>query len=747
MTEQLEQPTLRELDPLNPEAEPPLDRFCDVVLDGGVINGVVYPGFLIELARKFRFRSLGGTSVGAIAAALAAACEYNRRYGSNNGFNEGLAKMPGELADWVDESEKITRIRSLFQPDPTVRPLFNWFVDILGSRLKVKNETAAGAKAAQNTSLSYVVPDKPWAVTRFLGVAWLKAIRCFWPAWLKALNRPGPGWLLILTCVFLAVIYRQFANPFNIFWQITLPGSVLLFGVLVIAPVWTIFSQIRTLLFLPGSGACTGVRSENSAHQGLSEWLHEGVQKSAGLSLHKPLTFGNLWAAPCGPKDADGTKQPRSVDLRMITTCLSHGRIYELPLTDTSLVLMFKLSEFKPYFPAEVIDHLRRVSKRLSFDSCALLQRKYNERLAAIDPTTTNGPVKLLKLKSLASRIDFIFNQPEDFKNGLNDPDIRELPSADLPIVVAARFSMSCPMLFQNLPLIGFNFDTDFEDLDFVRLWFSDGGIGSNFPIHLFDKSIPRWPSFGLKILDDPPRLNSQDKPIKTYIPFAHKDGSDDNLLYPRDRGAFTMVNSLPSFSSVIKLLFSIYTSAKDGHDQSFLRMPDVRNRVVRIYMNDRAGNMLNLKIEPKQIIDLALIVGAEGGRNAALAYLGQQQNPRYAAWVNSWQDHRWVRFNMLTQGLRSYLKGFTSAVNSVGLPETTDGDSLIDQIMQASSTPPLRSRPLMSDEIVLTQAQSDELLAIVNAISALELQLCALDLPQPYMPEPMPVLRFKPQY
>lgn len=747
MTKQLEQPTLRELDPLNPEAEPPLDRFCDVVLDGGVINGVVYPGFLIELARKFRFRSLGGTSVGAIAAALAAACEYNRRYGSNNGFNEGLAKMPGELADWVNEAEKITRIRSLFQPDPTVRPIFNWFVDLLGGRLNNINAmvaeelerikaTALTGQVNKADSLSYELPDKPWSIARLI---------C--RVWLKTMHHLGPNIFEMLLWALLAFVCVVIVNPLSVFWQVVLPQYFFLVGALVVSPLLCFSKQIYMLIRLPGSGACSGMRSEKSPNQGLSEWLHEGVQKAANMPLHKPLTFSNLWAAPNGPKGATDNSEPKSIDLRMITTCLSHGRIYELPLTDNSLTLMFKLSEFKPYFPTEVIDHLRRVSKRLSFDSCALLQKKYDERIAAIDRTTNKGLVKLSKLKLLASRIDPIFSAPEDVDSGLNDPDIRELPSADLPIVVAARFSMSCPMLFQNLPLIGFNFDTDFEDLDFVRLWFSDGGIGSNFPIHLFDKSIPRWPSFGLKILDDPPRLNSQDKPIKTYIPFAHKDGSDDNLLYPRDRGAFTIVKSPPSFSNFIKLLFSIYTSAKDGHDQSFLRMPDVRNRVVRIYMNNRAGNMLNLKIEPKQIIDLALIVGAEGGRNAALAYLGQQQNPRYATWVNSWQDHRWVRFNLLTQGLRSYLKGFTTAVNSVGLPETTDGNSLIDQIMQASSTPPLRSRPLMRDEIVLTQAQSDELLAIVKSISALENQLHALDLPQPYLPEPMPVLRFKPQY
>ena len=40
--------------------EPPADRFCDLVLNGGVASGVVYPWALVELARHYRFRNIGG---------------------------------------------------------------------------------------------------------------------------------------------------------------------------------------------------------------------------------------------------------------------------------------------------------------------------------------------------------------------------------------------------------------------------------------------------------------------------------------------------------------------------------------------------------------------------------------------------------------------------------------------------------------------------------------------------------------
>src|SRR5439155_1651064 len=60
------QPT-PEIDPAEYRS-PPLD--CDVVMKGGITSGVVYPGAVLELAKRYRFRSIGGASAGGIAAAV-----------------------------------------------------------------------------------------------------------------------------------------------------------------------------------------------------------------------------------------------------------------------------------------------------------------------------------------------------------------------------------------------------------------------------------------------------------------------------------------------------------------------------------------------------------------------------------------------------------------------------------------------------------------------------------------------------
>ena len=85
--------------------EPPADQFCDLVLNGGVASGVVYPWALLELARHYRFKCIGGNSVGAMAAALAAAAEYGRCNGVENAF-EPLRRMPLELAELDKTGDK-----------------------------------------------------------------------------------------------------------------------------------------------------------------------------------------------------------------------------------------------------------------------------------------------------------------------------------------------------------------------------------------------------------------------------------------------------------------------------------------------------------------------------------------------------------------------------------------------------------------------------------------------------------------
>src|SRR5690349_949468 len=111
-------------------ATPPPDRYCDIVMKGGITSGVVYPRALAELARQYIFRNVGGTSAGAVAAAATAAAEYQRRRnGSMAGFDR-LASLPDELAK-KDEKTGNIRLLTLFQADPSTSRLFKVFINAL----------------------------------------------------------------------------------------------------------------------------------------------------------------------------------------------------------------------------------------------------------------------------------------------------------------------------------------------------------------------------------------------------------------------------------------------------------------------------------------------------------------------------------------------------------------------------------------------------------------------------------------
>src|SRR5262249_42076891 len=91
----------------------------------------------------------------------------------------------------------------------------------------------------------------------------------------------------------------------------------------------------------------------------------------------------------------------------------------------------------------------------------------------------------------------------------------------NLPVIFAVRLSLALPLLFKAVRLArrvqgaairddlgraildGAGRAMSWPPQDEVRaeeLWFSDGGITSNFPVHLFDTPLPRWPTFGLNL-------------------------------------------------------------------------------------------------------------------------------------------------------------------------------------------------------------------------------------------------------
>jgi len=630
-------------DPLELTKQPPVDRYCDLVLTGGVTDGIVYPWAVLELSRQYRFKNIGGTSVGAMAAALTAAAEYGRRHGRLTGFNRVLRELPERLARDIDGlgGKGRTRIFSLFQPARRTRRLFDLFVRLLGSgRFSIERAATSAGEGGHDAAVTLSAAEPP----RFRGSKWLARLYDLYCVYL--------GYALLgafLGLLGSLLAWYSGAHPLSAF-LLALPAIAFCsLGVIAIRVCCDV-ARLKQSHF----GMCTGYRAEGvpDSEPSLVEWLHEGIQAAAGLALDQPLTFNDLWQAPGGPV-ADTSLPPsrrrkaRSIDLRMITTNLAHARPYEFPQEPDDTRLFFKPSELRPFFPPEIIGHL----------------------IAHSEVTGLNG--------------------------------FRTLPREHLPVVVAARLSLSFPLLFGAIPLWAIDHE---RDGDFARCRFSDGGICSNFPIHLFDAAVPEWPTFGISLIS-----KTRERP-PVWVSSYHLQGRHDAWY------RFDEEMSLGGF------LAAVAYSAKDWNDKTAMRMPGVRDRVVHIALD--AGGTLNLKLTREDMRKLAEL-GQQAGIALADKFVRQ----------NGWAEHRWVRFHTFLSGLRERIEMIREATQR-GLY----GQPISEQIDDARRNPPLNG----PGEKTLSDPQAQDLQALLAVLTELEARFEQAALLQPYEPVPKPGLHIR---
>ena len=96
---------------------------CDLVMKGGITSGVIYPKLVSELSARYRFKHIGGTSAGAIAAGACAAAEYGRGHGKLDAF-AALETLPTMLGKETPPSGR-SKLFTLFQPNEALRIIFD----------------------------------------------------------------------------------------------------------------------------------------------------------------------------------------------------------------------------------------------------------------------------------------------------------------------------------------------------------------------------------------------------------------------------------------------------------------------------------------------------------------------------------------------------------------------------------------------------------------------------------------------
>ena len=552
-------------------------EFCDLVMKGGITSGLVYPNAVLALAERYRFKNIGGTSAGAIAAAVCAAAALGER-------RKTLA--PASLAGRPDEAgfAGLGRVAvdlagkgfiyALFQPSRGARSAYRLLVGL----------SAGGGFIGRLISVLVAIG----CIAGFEFLLILAGFLTFGYGWAgrTGMVAAGPAALIC-----------------------ALSGAALL-GLLRVARVMR-----RNHL-----GICTGLgqrRFLRKRRPALTEWLLDVIQTLSGQSDGDPLLFEHLWNAP---RYGDEPPGDRALSLRMITTGVSHHEPRSLPLDSGRF--WFLREEFEQLFPITLVDWM-----------------------AARDssPVVVEGKT--------------YYELPRD---------------GGLPVIVGARMSLSFPLLISAVPLYEPDFRTvamerspvasqvpgkdqpqksilestnalasggagdgfvasGGEAVPFRVCWFSDGGISSNFPIHLFDTPLPRWPTFAIDLVY--PKTG---------------DGPQNQIFLPQENNQgwqrhYQSIAARSAISEVSGFLFAIIATMQNWRDLLQSRAPGHRDRIVRVPLSSTEGGM-NLDM-PEPVLASIAAKGTAAGQMLVREF--------------DFNNHWWIRWRNVAATSERFAQAF----------------------------------------------------------------------------------------
>ncbi|OBA87075.1 hypothetical protein A5662_02675 [Mycobacteriaceae bacterium 1482268.1] len=546
---------------------------CDVVMKGGITSGIIYPRLIVELSKKYRFRRVGGASAGAIAATMTAAAQAGQWKEDSKHAGEAfglLTAIPDTLA---------RNMSHLFQPSP-------------------------GTSTAYDILMAFLRPGRP------------KLIKLAVAAGLIIYR--GAGWFLLATAMSmipaLCFVVALLGAPGNTAEWLAL-GRALVVWLPIAAAIGIVVAAVQLgrsalkEIIANGFGICDGhTRRPNAPIEPLTDWMHDKLKELAGPidgDRDRPVCFGDLWGrtasetyrgalkigkgelAELTPTRRRELRELRDVDCLVITTDLNHQRPYEFPFNTAEFFWCRRC--FGKYFPDSVVKHMEKNSGPVSSS-------------VVIDPTCPLHTGEQLRYMPLAP---------------------------DVPLVLAARLSLSFPGLISAVPLYAVDRTRVKDQQRVVTVWFSDGGISSNFPMRFFDAAWPQRPTFGINLATPHP-----DYPEMVW---RSPPGQSGRFL------RYAPITSLGGFVG------AIFNSARNWADSTQIAMPGFRDRVVEIRQRPDEGGM-NLQMPPEVIARLA-DRGAEAGRNILYGD-GKKTLPF------NFDAHRWMRYRNAMASLDELLTG-----------------------------------------------------------------------------------------
>jgi predicted acylesterase/phospholipase RssA len=357
-------------------------------------------------------------------------------------------------------------------------------------------------------------------------------------------------------------------------------AGTVLFGLLlavvglVLALIWRLWKAANTELVANDFGLCPGVRQSASAREGFTDWLARLIQETAGRTVAAdPLTFGDLDSPP---------DNAPPIQLAMMTTSLMEQRPYTLPMDNDRFV--FRRDDWDRIFTRAIMDFLVRTCGRFT-------------PLAGEEGEFYHFPAR-----------------------------------AQLPLIVAARMSLSFPGLISAVPLWTRDFTLVETERDKLRrCLFSDGGLSSNFPIHFFDRLFPNTPTFAISLDEYDAKRNYSD------------------VWLPESAGSGSQLPIQP-FSGLAAFLMRLVYSAKDWQDNLQSILPGYGERIVHVVLKPDEGG-LNLTMSQRTI--------------EKLVDYGKQAGTLLRDDFNL-EEHRWRRFLVSMARMEETLEEVASAYAQV---------------------------------------------------------------------------------
>jgi hypothetical protein len=599
-------------------------------MKGGVTSGIVYPRMISRLARDFQFKNIGGTSAGAIAAAACAAAELGRQSGRNPEAFATLDGLPEELGH---SGPLGSRLLGLFQPAPALRPHFRLALAFLAHRSPARTLWELIAQVVRFTPW-LILTLVSWAVLAWMlgghGLAWALqtagvaagavALAASVTAWIgrRATNPSaiaGASAFAMALALGLSVFARASAQPlllFVLFATVATTLFALFFG----TGLWRFGQRFLKGLHDNFYGVCSGLGRDEHGNTALTDWLSPYLNRLAGLDDTRPLTFRDLWGSDAGAGD---TKE-RAINLEVVTTALSQHASYGIPFRTGSGAFYFNPDEWRRLFPPAVVDWL------------------------AAQPNAEHGAPP---------------------GSGL----LRLPVNGDLPVIVAVRMSLSFPFLLSSVPLYAHDFTEKTADghATMKRIWFTDGGISSNLPLHFFDELLPAHPTFAINLKDAHPSHPIDDsQPCgsngRIYLATNNHDGAGRYWKAPAE-------GALPG---LLGFLGSIVDTALSWRDESLFPYPGYRDRIVQVSLRDSEGG-LHLAMAPAQIAAMA-----EAGHCAG-ELLYRRFHPDGGG--DGWPNHQRVRLQSVLGNLEVLARAAVKA--RVDAPLHAPWDAAIDALAQ----------------------------------------------------------------